>query len=271
SSAIRRSLACPLAVRTITGIVASAGFDLTAFSTSKPLIPGSIRSRISSLGGAACSRPSAVSPSAAELTPKPSRCSMKLSDSTMCGSSSTISTLKESGPSGIDDRILFTIEAVAAHAQAAARSYGHHRRGRRQVQPVTVDGLVGVQRVADEHERHDAARCGEGGSRLFDGAGDDQQAVAGRELHQLAHYRSGYEEGLVDGPHRAGRSVARHGQLGQGKALAGEPGRIDAHQAEGDPGGAGPVQRDQAVADLLEARAEALCQVVDVVARLLGR
>ena len=81
----------------------------------------------------------------------------------------------------------------------------------------------------------------------------------------------GVQEGREHVPARAGAAEAREADARGAEALRDVAGDVDAHHVEGHALGPGPPQRREAVADLLEAGAEAVPEQLDVVALGLAR
>jgi hypothetical protein len=123
-----------------------------------------------------------------------------------------------------------------------------------------------VERVADEHDRHEAPWQRERGPRLLDGARDEQEAVASRKFGELPNDRARRLQRHVQRPHRARVAMPRQQQMRQRESLGHVTRGVDAHQTERHALGPRTSQRDQPVAHLLEAHAEAHTEVIDVVA-----
>src|SRR3546814_18410055 len=103
------------------------------------------------------------------------------------------------------------LRAIAACAEPAggADVVGGSAGG--EVEAVAIDRLVGVDRIASEHDREQPSRLPVGGIALSHRAGDADEAVAAGNFGKLAHPGLGSRKPPVKGPGGAGAPGAREG------------------------------------------------------------
>src|SRR3546814_6624765 len=101
------------------------------------------------------------------------------------------------------------LRAIAACAEPAggADVVGGSAGG--EVEAVAIDRLVGVDRIASEHDREQPSRLPVGGIALRHRAGDEEEAVAAGKFGKLAHHGLGSLKRPVNGAEGAGATGAR--------------------------------------------------------------
>jgi hypothetical protein len=157
--------------------------------------------------------------------------------------------------------------AMKARAGQAGRSDldGHAAK----VEPVSVDGAVGMHDVAGEHDREHQRLLSKAWRLLGYGFCQQKKPAASGKCRYLSH-NAGAREGVVDRPQQAAMTETGDGEPRQREALGQPPRPVGPQKAERHTFAPLSAKGHQPVSGLLEADTGKIADQIDIVTMRFG-